>query len=51
MIYQCKDCKKAYSDKELIKMGSYKITKEGLKPICPNCRSRNFNVTDMVKIK
>lgn len=50
MAYQCVECRKFYNKYELIKEGSYKVTKEGLMPICPNCKSRKFKEYDLVKI-
>jgi len=51
MAYQCVKCRKVYSKEDLIEERSYKITKEGLIPICPNCKSKKFIEYDLIKIK
>jgi len=51
MIYQCEKWRKAYSQKKLIEEESYKITKEGLMPFCPNCKCEEFIVTDLIRLK
>ena len=49
MIYQCEQCKKVYSTEKLIKDGNYKVTKEGLLPICPNCGGKKFKSYNLEK--
>ena len=48
---QCTNCKKIYTEKDLILEGSYKITKKGLIPICPNCKCEKFTETELVRVK
>jgi len=49
MIYQCNECKKIYSREEILDNQYYRISKKGIIPICPNCKSEDFKVMDLVR--
>lgn len=49
MIYQCEKCKKVYDQKEIFENHYYKISPEGIVPICPNCKNKKFKVYDLVR--